>query len=188
MTFTFNPNVPATGSSPAQDYLAMQNNYLQTENILAVDHVSFNNAAGGLHKQVTFNTKNTPGAQTDPQSVLYTANGVASTFAELNFVNQNATYPISLIKAYGLVTVSGGVPTIAQQINVASVVRVSQGLYTVTLNANVVSGTSYGVMVTLQTSPPNFFFSSANVTSATTFNINIFNADPAGFTFMVLQL
>ena len=108
-TFSFNENVPATGHTPSQDYTAMQNNYLSTQLILGVDHVTFNtsNPAQGTHLQTTFNQFATPSGPTaSGSSVAYPAAGLASsTTAQYYFQNTQATFLISAIRAFASITV-----------------------------------------------------------------------------------
>lgn len=100
MSFTYNSSIPAANNNPSDDQPIMQQNAFAISNFVNVDHVSFNNANCGKHLQVTFNSKNTPGAQTDPQSVIYTANGLATTISQLKYVNQSGTFPLSTLRAY----------------------------------------------------------------------------------------
>lgn len=156
MPFIYDETIPAANNNPSSDQPVMQANALAITQLIAVDHVTFNSADSGKHEQVTFVDKNTPGAQTDPQSVLYTASGVASTKAELKFVNENATYPINVLRAYGLFSLfDGGVPTITtvgtQSFNIASaagsVLSPSLAQFTVTLTANATTGNNVGVII-----------------------------------------
>ena len=102
MTISYNSSVPVPTNDPSVDQPDMTINTQSVATIIAVDHVGFNssgsapNGVGGTHLQVTFNGKNTPGAQVDPQSVLYTASGAASSVAQLKYVNQNVTIPLSM--------------------------------------------------------------------------------------------
>jgi hypothetical protein len=84
--FPYDNSVPAANDDPSDDQPVMLSNVEQSELIWDVDHVGFNADNGGTHLQTTFSSKNTPGVQTDPQSVLYTASGTASSVADLFFV------------------------------------------------------------------------------------------------------
>lgn len=53
--FTFNTGIPAAGNNPSVDQPDMQINNLSTNDILDIDHVTFNANNGGQHKQITFN-------------------------------------------------------------------------------------------------------------------------------------
>ena len=158
MTISYNASVPVATNNPSVDQPDMTINTQSVATIIAVDHVGFNssgnpppasNGIGGTHLQVTFNGKNTPGAQTDPQSVLYTASGSASSVSQLQYVNQNVTIPLTNICAWGIVTPSGLVS--GQSANVVSAVRNTVNQYTITLKTNTVKGTNFGVLISVQT-------------------------------------
>src|ERR1700759_5387563 len=107
MTFPINTGIPASGNNPSNDQPLMQTNFSNIAGLLAVGHTNQGTSGAGTHKQVTFFTKNTPGAQTDPQSTLYTGNGTASSVSQLFYRNQNRIFHISPIKAWGLCTSAG---------------------------------------------------------------------------------
>lgn len=190
-SFSYTKEIPASGNDPSVDQPNMKTNTDSINDILAVDHVTFNVADGGTHKQVTMSSKNTPAAQTDPQSVIYTANGTASTNAQVFFVNAAQTLLLSIIKAYGFANSSGIVSS--QSVNVSSVVRNSAGNYTVTLTGGAVATADYGVLVSPAYTSSQRLISSYSITNATTFNLYFGTAsllgptDPDSFTFVVLQ-
>jgi hypothetical protein len=170
MPFIYDETIPAANNNPSSDQPVMQANALAITQLIAVDHVTFNSADSGKHEQVTFVDKNTPAAQTDPQSVLYTANGVANTKADLKFVNQNATFPLNSLRAFGLFSLLNGTPptitTIGtQSFNIASASGInltgSIARFTVTLSANVTTGNDVGIVLsksfTDSTSSVNYF-------------------------------
>jgi hypothetical protein len=77
--FSYNDAVPAANNNPSVDQPDMQINTLSTDQILAIDHISFNTNNGGQHKQITFNIDNASGfpyIPTIPTSppVLFTQN------------------------------------------------------------------------------------------------------------------
>jgi hypothetical protein len=74
MTYSFNPNIPATADKPSVDQPAMLINNSSTFNLIAVDHVGFNTANGGRHNQVTFNDYTTQTTPANPVSILFTMN------------------------------------------------------------------------------------------------------------------
>jgi len=186
--FTFNDGIPAANNNPSADQPIMLQNNVATLGILAVDHVTFNLPLGGTHKQVTITSKNTPAAPTDPISVLYTANGTASTVAQAFFVNQNATFPVSSICAFGsfVSTAPAVVPTFLTQfnINVAGVARTGTG-YTIPLVTNTTTGSGVCAIVTSTSPafPPVYSFSAGVLTinSAAGFGSTTFN-------FIILQI
>lgn len=68
--FTFTTTVPAANNAPASDQPLMQVNNASTNSIINVDHYTFNNNSGGLHKQVTMPVESIP-ASAVGQAVLY---------------------------------------------------------------------------------------------------------------------
>lgn len=199
MSFTFNTGVPATANNPSVDQPDMLTNNVSADGILAVDHISFNTAGGGQHKQVTFNNKNAPVAQTDPQSVLYTGSGTASSMSQLLYRNQNGIFEISAIRAWGLATPAG--ISASQSVNIASVARTGgfpAGNFTVTMTANAVSSSSYAVLVSAWDSAANgALLISWAILSATQFIVKFRGlqslpaqdfTDPLAFSFQVLQI
>lgn len=190
-TFTYIRDIPNGPNNPSADQPNMQINTNSTDDLLAVDHTSFNVLNGGQHKQITFNNKNVPAAQTDPQSTLYTNSGTASSVSQLLYKNQNGTFQISAIRAWAFCNSGGIVAT--QSVNVDSVVRNSAGNYTVTLTANAVSSVNYAVLVSCGLGAgPVFLVNAYTITSATTFDINfstfVVPLDPTTFSFQVLQI
>lgn len=71
MTFTYNSTLPNPPDDPADDVSGMQVNTLSIAQLVAIDHVGFNNADGGQHLQVTFNSNNVPSTPVSPP-VLFT--------------------------------------------------------------------------------------------------------------------
>lgn len=195
MSFTYNNGVPAANNNPSVDQPDMLTNAQSINSIIAVDHISFNVTNGGTHKQITFNDVAAPGAQTNPQSILYTVAGAASTISDMRFKNQNGVFPVNLLRAYGVFDGAGNIIG-SQSINLASVVRNSAGAYTITLLANVTTGTSYGILITPSTNiaaPAGRLFYGYTITGVTTFTIaftdvNGVQRDPTATTFVVYQI
>ena len=203
MSFTFSTTVPAAPDNPSVDQPDMLQNNVATNGILAVDHITFNLLGGGEHKQVTFNGKNVPGAQTEPKSVLYTNNvgatatntASASTVAEVFYRNQSAIFPVSMIKAFGCFD-GGGNPLNTWNMSIALPAgHPSAGNYNVDLAVNAVTGFSY--LVLLSNSGNNIFTFLDEKYSINTGtgqinlqfgrqNVNFF--DPNQFSILVLQL
>lgn len=142
MTYTI--GIPAANNNPSSDQPLMRDNFTAINNLIDIDHVTFNNTDQGEHKQVTFNANHVPGVSpTDPSSILYTNVGSASTVAELYYRNQNAILPVTAIRAFGrFYTVTVSPPTITNGFNIASITG-SSGFsgsnYVITLNANTTS-------------------------------------------------
>ncbi len=86
MSFGYNINIPFSTHNPSNDQPLMEENFNTINSWVAIDHVGFNNAAGGQHEQVTFNDVTTQVAPTNPTSILYTANDAFGN-AQLNFLN-----------------------------------------------------------------------------------------------------
>lgn len=146
---TYNLDIPDGPNNPSNDQPKMKTNTNAIQTLISVDHVGFNtdgsapNGVGGHHLQVSFDGKNAPLAQTDPQSVLYTTSGTASTNAELNFRNQNGIYRVSTHKAFGVFTTTAvnGAVALDNGINVVSITRTG-GNYAVVLTAGAITGTT----------------------------------------------
>jgi hypothetical protein len=207
--FTYNSGVPFATNNPSNDQPQMLINTVSNFGIWNVDHVGFNttnttgnpNASGGQHLRVTFNGKNPPtfSAPIDPISALYTLSGVATTNAELRFLNGlNIAFPVSLIRAYGVFDTNGNVVS-SQSINLTNVGTWNSGTgYSLLITANAITGNTYGVLVTANQSGLNPTWSSAYVYSSTpgvSFTVGFRRSDTAafgqpsnGFTCIVFQL
>lgn len=199
MSFTFNDTIPAANNNPSNDQPVMLANNVATNGILAVDHVTFNNAFGGTHKQVTFSSENTAVTPTDPSSVLFTTPGSASTIADMRFINQNATFPVNLIRAYGVFDATGaiiGTQSINLTVNLGTNPWTAGAGYTIFLNTNVVTGTAFGVLISPNQSGLNPLWGIGYaITSATQINVgfrrvdtNAFSQPGNGFTAIIYQL
>jgi hypothetical protein len=108
MTFPFNTSIPAATSNPADDQPIIQTNFLSTSQLLAVDHVTFNNSTGGQHEQVTFNANNVPSPPVSPP-VLFT-NTVAG-LPQLFFYSGDAAHSSNqyVASANGSTLLLGGI-------------------------------------------------------------------------------
>lgn len=201
MPFIYDETIPAANNNPSSDQPVMQANALAITQLIAVDHVTFNSADSGKHEQVTFVDKNTPGAQTDPQSVLYTANGTANTRAELKFVNQSGTFPVSLVKAYGLFTIqttAGGAPatsiTTNQSVNILSATGSNTGAggvttFVITLNGGVTTGANVGILLSIGWTFPSSEYTYSFTSPALSITIaNSFLISPIKMTVLFTQL
>lgn len=193
---TYNLNIPAGPNNPSNDQPKMQTNTNAIQTLISVDHVGFNtngtppNGVGGHHLQVSFDGKNVPGVQTDPQSVLYTNSGVASTVSEVFFRNQNRIFQMSVIKAWAFsLNATAAPPT--QSFNVTSVTKIALGRYDVVLTAGAVTSANFGVLVSAQSGTSLGFTSSYSITGVGTFTL-FFGfpvlLDPQNFTFTVYQI
>lgn len=150
MSFSYDPTLPNPPDDPADDVDQMQVNSQSISDLIEVDHVGFNDASGGEHKEVTFNNKNVPAAPTDPKSILYTNSGTISTVSQLLYRNQNAIFPVSALRAFVNFTgvVAAGALTINTSYNIASVVKAAGNVVTITLSAGVTDGDNVCVLYT----------------------------------------
>lgn len=202
MTFSYNRDIPDGPNNPSRDQPLMKINTNATDDILAVNHISFNTPGGGQHTLINFNaTPNfvvVPPNPTLNDSIAYTNPGSASSKAELFFVNSEATLLLSSIKAFGVFAGAAANPiTLFNSYNVVGINRVSIGLYTVTINPNIVTGTEYGVLISATlntTSGTTNVVANYTITSATTFNLTFYGLvgtpglkDPSRCTFQVFQ-
>ena len=150
--YTYNNGVPAANNDPSVDQSDMLVNTQSIEGIIGEDHISFSTDNGGYHKQVNIPERNAQGAPTDPASVIYTAVGDESLKSELVFRNENGIFAVTPVRAFGTfatnsATVVGPISGVTS-FNVASFDKVSNTLYTVTLETDAVTGTNQTVIVT----------------------------------------
>jgi hypothetical protein len=202
-TFNYYPNIPNPPDNPSFDVSLMQTNSGSINSIVGTDHLTFKQAQGGgpgvtdgQHKQVTFaNTFPPSGTPTNPLSILYTTPGTANTVTDMRYINNNGTFPVNLIRAYGFCTAAG--VSADQQINVATFARTpgfGAGSFDITLTTNTVTGLNFGVLVSA--SPTGTTLTSVYIinSSGPTFTLKFFTnltlnlLDPVNFTFIVLQI
>lgn len=129
--FTFNTTEPAANSAPSASQPIMQLNNQSTSDLLAVDHITFNNDTGGTHQQVTYIS---PTAPSNPASasnigIAYTKLGTADTANVQNFfINPVASFPLSAIKGFGsFLSGDDGAITPRNQYNVTSIAQLTVG-------------------------------------------------------------
>lgn len=68
----YNPNVPATGHTAAQDYVDMQGNFAQIQTSYDTDHIPLNSGSNiGCHQKVTFGINSVPSSPVSPP-VMFT--------------------------------------------------------------------------------------------------------------------
>lgn len=149
MSFTFNTTIPNANNDPSEDQPIMLQNNISNNAILAVDHISYNTANGGTHKYVQFKSIQAPGAPAGTESNIQVVAGVANTNPQLIFQNSNASFPVSLIRAYAVFTaVPAGSVTILNSYNVDSIVKNGAATtITVTLTADCTTGNNIGVLL-----------------------------------------
>lgn len=82
--WTYNPNIPAANNRPSADQGPMQNNFLNIGNLINVDHIGFNLANGGLHRQVNMFNQGSPAVQGDLVLYARTSAGQSSLWVKNN--------------------------------------------------------------------------------------------------------
>ena len=79
----FNQLIPSTGVNPSAQYQIMQENYLSTFNILAIDHIGFNTTNGGYHTVI-----HQPPQGSNPGAIV----GIGQTFTKTVSGDQQLFY------------------------------------------------------------------------------------------------
>jgi len=128
MTFSYNRNIPDGPNNPSVDQPKMKINTNSTDDIVAVDHVSFNLSNGGQHKSIHFNQDASyvpvppvsppelftqpgipnPGAGSIPQIFFYSGNAAQSANQYSNAANFSTFLLGGLILKGGSVVGAGG--------------------------------------------------------------------------------
>ncbi len=154
--FSYNRDIPDGPNNPSVDQPKMKINTNSTDDLIDVDHFSFDESNGGYHRQVTVATKNTPVAQTDPSSVIFTAQAStltqttasATNIAQEFYRNQNGIFLTNPIRAFVKVSVANaGVVTIINAFNISSVSsNGTRTVITINLTAGATNGTNYLVI------------------------------------------
>lgn len=150
--YDFDPNVPATGHNPSKDYSIMKNNNVSSAGIIAVDHLGYGTTAAGTHVKTTFNDLTVPPAPSGTGSVAYPSLGIAlPSIPEYYFQNSQATFLLSAIKSFGVISVATG----------------NSGSYPINIPLNLTNQFN----VNLATSTQSSTFGSSNVTDVFTINL-----------------
>lgn len=93
MTFAFTSTIPAANNDPADDQPLMLQNNASTAALIAIDHVGFNVANGGMHKQVTFTAnQSAPGFSTGVSDLFV---NLVSSVSQLFFQNSAGTVQLT---------------------------------------------------------------------------------------------
>jgi hypothetical protein len=104
-TFTYTQPLPVLTNNPATDAVNMAVNSTSINNIIETDHIGFNAANGGQHTKVTLNDIIAAPALVNAELALYTiADSVTAANSFLVAKNTSASFPLSLIRAYGVFT------------------------------------------------------------------------------------
>lgn len=185
MSILYNNGIPAAANNPSDDQPDMQTNTDAIDQIIGIDHVSFNSGAGatsGHHLQVTFDSKNAAGVQIDPVSTLYTGSGSASSVSQMLYRNQNGIFPASAIRAFGSLVPNVGTLTNSFNCSFTSFVA---PILTIALAANAVSSDNVIVLITTAnpTSQISYTFTNPNLV----ISVLPVTAQSAILNFLVLQ-
>lgn len=189
-TFNYNRDIPNAPNAPSRDQPKMQVNTNSTDEIINVDHYSFESSGSrdGWHKQVTIPSQNAAGAQVNPASTVYTAAGTASANSDLRFRNASGIFPTSAIRACASFTAVGvnGAVAIDNGINVVSITRNAANQYVAVLEATVTTGNNVIVVTGQQTQGQSAGYTYANPNL--TFNFGSSPSVGDRFSFVVLQI
>lgn len=120
MTFTYNRDIPDAPNNPSNDQPLMKVNTNSADDLLAVDHFSFNVAKGGTHKQVTLTNEAAPGIGSS-DGVLYSNGNFPAWQNGAGQTSFFAGFPSATSNGYaflqGGVIIQWGVFTITGQTN-----------------------------------------------------------------------
>ena len=184
----FNPNVPGANNLPSQDQPVMQQNNQASFEWVEVDHIGYNQGpATGFHKLVTYNTVQDPPSPANTVGINYTANGAVSAFPNLFYKNSQATFMLSCLRAFGVFTTTAGNANLTLDNGFGVLPTITkpgpgQGIYTINLSPNVVSGNNVVVFTNAtNTASPSYSFASGVLTIT-------FSGGPAKqISFLVMQ-
>jgi len=152
MSYPIDITIPDAPNDPADDQPLMKQNFININSYLQVDHIAAGAPGNGFHKEVTFYNKNPAALPVDPTSVLYTADGTASTVADMRFRNANGIFPVNAIRACvqfvgDSASIAGAALPTTNNINVDKVERVVSDLYKITLTSGATTGTNFMVFI-----------------------------------------
>lgn len=171
-TYSFDPSVPASSHTPAQDQPTMQTNNQSIQDLIGVDHVTFEVANGGTHLQQTYYSNQSPliGAAlaiaypgTRPSGY---ANSTGGSETNTYLVNQLGTLPCSIIKAGGTfaTTSTSGAISFQSSFNCSAISSNGSGTYTITL-AGVTTGNNIIVSISRSVGlAPNWSYTNPTLT------------------------
>lgn len=106
-TYSFSNTIPAANHKPGSDQPVMLANNVAMAGIIAVDHIGFNAANGGMHKQVSMINETSPAIGT-ANAVLY-ANGNQVKFKNSSVDVQLTSSVTPLAAANGYTFLPGGI-------------------------------------------------------------------------------
>lgn len=108
--YIYNAGVPNSDNDPSIDQPDMLINAQSIASIIGEDHVTFNNAVGGTHKQVRFSSNNEPALPT-VYPTLFTKVPSGGSKAELFFYSGSAAQSSTqyVVAAQGSVVLTAGI-------------------------------------------------------------------------------
>lgn len=149
MSFPINTTVPNINNDPADDVAPMNQNFVNINGFLSVDHVAPGAIGNGFHQQITYNALTTPAAPpgnpTGPFGIAYCkAGGLQPTVGQNYWINDKGFFPMSAIRAVGQFTTVAalGLQTLSQNVNVTVLDHLTQNNYRFTITTNAVFSTN----------------------------------------------
>lgn len=191
-TFSYDELIPASANDPSDDQPIMQVNAASIKSIWAVDHETFDATEAGSHKRVFLTSKASPNSPVGNQSLIYSADGGATTSAQLLFRNPDCDILASATRAFARVTLtySGSNVSGATILNGYNVVGFDSGgvrEVTLSLTPDCVTGTNAAVIVSnsAATTPSAFFSGVMSAQDKVTIRASALT--PTQLSFMILQ-
>lgn len=195
MSITYTTGIPDPTHNPSVDAPNMQTNTNSIDSWNSIDHFTFSSLNAGKHKYIQLPANSTPPSPGGLAASAYTAPGTAdASQSQLYYANSSITVPLSIVKAFGVISTSG--PTLTNGFNVASIGTAGTGIYQITMTTPL-AGTGYAVIATPVVVSgggyPNITISYLNF-SSTQFRLYTQNTQSSvgiavpGFSFIVLQV
>lgn len=190
---SYNLDIPNAPNNPSNDQPDMKTNTNAINQIIGIDHVTFNTQNSGTHLQVTYSSKNVPPTDpTDPTSITYTDSGTATTTSELFYQNQNTKMHLSCVKAWGYSTPAAIINNQSYNVDTVAIdgVRIKVTLISGTLATAdyAIMATSYGIGISNGSialyqiiDQDNFYLTFIKLNGGST-------TIPTNFSFIVLQI
>ncbi len=167
----YNRDIPDTPNNPSVDQPKMKQNTNAIDDLISVDHLTFQATNFGTHKQTAFENFSAgtlPGGT--PASVAYPAAGVdVATTAQYYFKNPSGNYILSGVKAFANFVVTVGAISATNDFNISSINKASAGsAIVITLTANTLSSNNAVVFITKGTSVLGYSLAGDVITTDTT--------------------
>lgn len=155
--------IPAANNNPSQDQPNMQTNNDHVKDIIAVDHVTFNQNYSGQHLQVTFNSNNVPSTSPAFPTLFTNAAGGAN---QLFFYTQDPLHGSSqyVNASSGSTLLMGGIILKWGTITVATVSSTAYNFVSPFIN------NCWSVVLSSNITAPFATFRAWNVSAVTTSN------------------